>query len=513
MNELKQMKILGKDYNPSVIRLIVVGAVLRILSFVCSDNTGGDAFARLALTELWLRHPVFKISYDAYAPGHFWLIGLFTILFHNLEFAGRFLSLVLGIGSLYFVWRLSRTLYGDLSGLATLAIFVFYTLHIGYSTTSSAEVSYLFFLLAGLALSFACLSAPSRSLWRFAIAGLSLSIAETIRLEAWVISFGLGVLILILEFSERSSPEAPFAWFRAPLTFGMTAGAWPLFSLIYGAVRYHDPIRVLSEHNAAITGWFAGHSVSLGYELALFPAALLISLSPLAFVAAVYGFWKSWSFKLGASFSALMLFFAIVQEFEVISGKLLAMARYSMTLGAFLAVLAGFGFERLCNKLIGHARIRLVYSVLLALLAINLAIVFLLSEHPNRFSEKMASVSPRLRYPAHIWSAGHYLSNHLSGEDAVVIDDYNVESLLVAQAAGLPLEPGKRAYLAASRNPMNVVDYITDERPRFLVYSDRGTLRRWLPLPPACTTARIGADEYRCVFTNSVYTIYAIRYQ
>src|SRR5208282_6293745 len=85
-------------YTPYAIMLIAVGTVLRTTSFFYSANSGGDAWARLGLTADWLKNPVFKLGYGAYPPGHFWLIGLFTLLFHDVVFAGRFLSLVSGIG-------------------------------------------------------------------------------------------------------------------------------------------------------------------------------------------------------------------------------------------------------------------------------------------------------------------------------------------------------------------------------------------------------------------------------
>ena len=149
--------------------LIAVGALLRIVSFFFSANSGGDAWGREAVAAEWLKHPVFKIGFGYSPPGHFWLIALFTLIFHDVVFAGRFLSLVTGIGSLYLVWRLARNLYGEPSGVLALAIFAFYSLHIGYSTTSSAEVSYLFFLLAGLMLFFGYFRDESRPLGRLAL--------------------------------------------------------------------------------------------------------------------------------------------------------------------------------------------------------------------------------------------------------------------------------------------------------------------------------------------------------
>jgi len=219
----------------AVALLIVVGALLRIVSFFYSANAGGDAWARLAITSAWLKNPVFRIGFGAYPPGHFWLIALFTAAFRDLVFAGRFLSLVAGIGSLFVIWRLARNLYGERAGVLALAVLAFYSLHIGYSTTSSAEVTYLFFLLAGLTLFYGYFRDPSRRLGRLALAGLSLSVAETIRLEAWAIFFGMGVILAIFEYQDLAAQAGWFGrWLKPILAFGLTAGAWPIFSMVYG---------------------------------------------------------------------------------------------------------------------------------------------------------------------------------------------------------------------------------------------------------------------------------------
>jgi hypothetical protein len=500
----------SQRYRSYAIMLIAVGAVLRTASFFYSVNGGGDAWARLELTATWLQHPVFKVGYGAYPPGHFWLIGLFTLLFHDVVFAGRFLSLVTGIGSLYAVWKLARNIYGEPSGVIALAVFVFYSLHIGYSTTSSAEVSYLFFLLVGLMFFFGYFRDDSRPLWQLAIGGLSLSMAETIRLEAWAIFFGLGIILAILAYQDAVARPPWFGrWLKPVITFGLTAGAWPIFSMVYSQVVFHNPMFVLSEHNTLVTGWFKAHPVPVAYQLALGPGALLISLSPLAVLAAAYGFFKSWSSRLGASFAALMLFFALVQNYEIATGKLLAMARYTMTLGAMLAVIAGFGLERLCAKFFA-GRFQVAYALIIAVLAANLGVVYFLGEYPNRFSAKVASVSPRLRYSPRIDGVARYLRTHMGPDDAVVIDNYNEESNIVAEAAGMPVITGDRAFKANTANDQTVDHYIVSRKPRFVVYSDEGTLHRWLTVPPGCGSATIEGMDYQCGYSNNIYRVYEL---
>jgi hypothetical protein len=500
----------SQHYSAYAIALIAVGAVLRTASFFYSVNGGGDAWVRLELTAMWLRHPVFRVGYGAYPPGHFWLIGFFTLLFHDVVFAGRFLSLITGIASLYVIWKLARNIYGEPSGVIALAVFVFYSLHIGYSTTSSAEVSYLFFLLLGLMFFFGYFRDDSRPLWQLEIGGLSLSMAETIRLEAWAIVFGLGIILLILAYQDAALHPPWFErWLEPVLIFALTAGAWPIFSMVYSQVVFHDPMLVLSEHNTLVTGWFKAHPVPIGYQLALGPGALLISLSPLAALAALYGFFKSWSSRLGASFGALTLFFALVQNYEIATGGLLGMARYTMTLGAMLAVIAGFGFERLCAKFLS-GRLQVAYALIIAVLAANLGIVYFLSEYPNRFSSKVASVSPRLRYSPRIDGVARYLRTHMGRDDALVIDDYNGESNIVAEAAGMPLITGERAFKANTAYNLTVDQYIVSRKPRFVVYSDQGTLHRWLTVPPGCGNATIEGMDYRCSYSNNIYRVYEL---
>ena len=93
-----------------VATLIGVGAVLRILSYLYSDNAGGDAWARVALTAQWLSHPKFQIIFGDYPAGHFWLISAFSFFIHDVTVASRLLSLVLGIATLFVFWQLAQGL-------------------------------------------------------------------------------------------------------------------------------------------------------------------------------------------------------------------------------------------------------------------------------------------------------------------------------------------------------------------------------------------------------------------
>jgi len=102
------------------------------------------------------------------------------------------------------------------------------------------------------------------------------------------------------------------------------------------------------------------------------------------------------------------------------------------------------------------------------------------------------------------------MTENRTANDAVVIDNYNEESNVVAQAAGMPLITGDRAFKANTAYDQTVDQYIAIRKPRFVVYSDQGTLRRSLNLPAGCGNARIDGMEYQCTFANPIYRIYQL---
>lgn len=489
--------------------LIALGAAFRVLSFFVSANSGGDASARVALTALWLQHPAFKLIFDSYPPGHFWLIGLFALLFQDVTLAGRLLSLVLGIASMFFVWKLTEELFGERAGVLALAVFAFFTMHIGYSTTSSAEVSYTFFLLVALYFFFSYYT-QSPGLWRLGLAGLALSMGESIRYEAWIICFGLG--LICIWFAIRPPIEMP-AQFRiwSVLIFGITAGAWPLSWMAYCWRQFGDPLYQITDTHRRVAILLSKQPQSHAYEVLLIPAVLLLALSPFAVGAAFCGV-KQW-FKSGvsAAFALLTGYFAVVQFSEIARGEVVAVARYSMTLGALLAVLSGPDLEMTGERLWPKTPNR-IFSVVIALLSINLGVILALSEFKNPLSEKIASISPRLRYPNRIAGVSGYLRRHLNPQDRVMFDDYNVESNVLAVATGFPLIYGDRAYVAGIKTPITPEDYLENQHPRFLVYSDRGVLRDWRDLPATCETLTDRSVTFHCVYANSYYRIYELTY-
>src|SRR3954471_8148690 len=291
--------------NRMAYALIGAGALLRAASFYFSDNAGGDAGAHVLLAAEWLKHPDLRLVFDTYPPGHFWLIALFSLIVHRVVVAGRMLSLSLGIASVYVVWRIARLLYSPVAAFFSLAVFALYSLHIGYSTTSSAEVAYLFFLLAGVDLFLAGMNWECERLRLLLLSGICFSISESIRFEAWIFSAGLLAAAVVFTLVSRNYSKPKLA-LQHLFAFGLTMGAWPMFMAAYSWRSFGDPLRLVTMNSMRV-GQSLG-AVSLFHDLAVMPVATLVSVSPLAILAAIVGIAVSLSSTRSRMFAAAVVF-------------------------------------------------------------------------------------------------------------------------------------------------------------------------------------------------------------
>jgi 4-amino-4-deoxy-L-arabinose transferase-like glycosyltransferase len=163
---------------------LLLGGFLRVFFLFIADNNGGDAIARAAKIQQWMSHPSFVSPVAHWGPVYFYLTGTVGFLLKDAELAGRLLSLICGITSIYLVYRLTKLLSGETA--ATLAAFIcgLAGLHVGYSTTSSSEMPYLFFLLIGLIGFFEYVT--TGNLWSLVSGAICFSVAAGIRYEAWI---------------------------------------------------------------------------------------------------------------------------------------------------------------------------------------------------------------------------------------------------------------------------------------------------------------------------------------
>jgi hypothetical protein len=390
-------------------------------------------------------------------------------------------------------------------------IFGLYSLHIAYSTTSSSEVPYLFFMLAGLLGFF--VYRRSGSLAVLALGAVALGISAGIRYEAWICIFALA---LILIFMPRPYATGRF-WrtehVREVFLFGATAGTWPLFWLIYQWKAFGKPLYGVTMNYKWVVEQAAIEHRSKLYHLALSPGVILLTLSPVIVAAGFYGLARGLREPTGREFALVFLVVGAVFSYQISAGGLLPLARYTITLGTLLALASGHGLHRFSQSL-SQSRAFQFRAAIGLMLIINLGAILMLSEVRNPLSDQFSAISPRLRFRHHIEQVRRYLKPLLKPDDSVVIDDYNVESNIIAAAIGLPLVGPNRAFLASSQPVSDLPEYINRKHPRYVIYSDRGVLNAYLTLPDECAASFVTLNgmEFRCIFGNDVYRVYEVSY-
>src|ERR1700674_37535 len=305
-------------FNPGLKWALIIGSGLRILFFLIADNNGGDAISRAYRIGQWMSHPTFAGPDPVWGPVYFYISGTLGFLLKNPELAGRFLSVVCGIGSLYFVYRLASILAGESAGVLSAWVCVVSGLHIGYSTTSSSEMPFLFFLLAGFVGFFEYKT--SGRLGPLAWGGVCYTIATGIRYEGWIFFPFLGLLLvwplrdLISQDFWRSKRGLDL------ILFIFLNGAWPIIWSVFSWAKWGDPLYAVHLNGNLI------HQIALEsirpqpYRLSLPVGVLLLSLSPLPFAGALYAIVKCWKQSLPRQFAILSIGFASVQYFQIWKG-------------------------------------------------------------------------------------------------------------------------------------------------------------------------------------------------
>ncbi|HZQ26044.1 MAG TPA: glycosyltransferase family 39 protein [Terriglobales bacterium] len=485
--------------------LLSAGIGLRVVFYFIGVNNGGDAIDRFSKAEDWLQHPDANMFFGAWLPLHFWMMaGIAKVFSIGVESAGRMLSLILGSASLFAVWHAARDLYGEKAAGLSLLVFAFYTLHVGYSTTSSAEVPYLFFALTGLALFFRY--RRNSSIGTLMLSGLLFTLGAAIRYEAWVMMFAVALILLAEPLKKWKRKESQReSWIRLAL-FCTCAGLWPAFWMLENWRHFGHPLYYVAMQKVWVPEILAAGGHSQLYNLAVSPGTLLLTLSPVAFAAALYAFASAIRNQIGRDLAVIWLVVAGVQLYQTITAGMWPSARFTISQGGLLAIASGYGLLLIGERL--RVGWKPLWMATLVLVSANLAFVFAVSESRLSVSDKFASISPRLRFTHYIQDVGDFLRLRLRPKDSVVIDNYNLESGFIAIAAGLSHDPGNRAFTANSMPPADVLNYVRKYHPRYFVIAKAGTLQPYLPLPAQCSGVSIEGLRLECVFQNSVYRVF-----
>jgi 4-amino-4-deoxy-L-arabinose transferase-like glycosyltransferase len=507
----------GENPSKALAWTLLAGAALRVLFYFLSDNNGGDAVARAQAVAAWMQHPTIQGSnITTWGPVYFYLAAPVAWLLGDAELATRLLSLAAGTGLLWIIYHVGRILGDEESARLSTLIVALSGLAIGYSTTSSSEALYLFFLLAGF---WGWLEYLRNERTGALVAGaLSLAVSSGIRYEAWIFLPALSIFLLN---SPRDLFRAAF-WssrrLRAILLFCLLAGSWAFIWSAYSWFQHGDPLYSIHSnvgyvHETAAQQSSVGRVAhSIYYELALPSGVLLLSLSPLSCLGAIYGIAASERHSLARRYIIVTLFFLSVFHLQIFRQATIAMARYILTGVLLFAVLAGLGLTAYRRRL-SPKKSPAFGALVLTSMVLTQAGILTLSEMRTTVSEKMGSISPRLRYPHYMTDVTSQLRNRLDASDSILIDEYNDEGNILAHALGLPLLLSERALLVFPESGKEIPSFLERRHPKYMIYADLGMIKKTMRMPGSCSTGELASGVgFRCLYANQVYRIYVLQY-
>ena len=183
-----------KDFN-YVFLLLLLAFLTRGAWMLLTENVfdAGDNFDRVVGAYRLFQNPEFIPSVD-WLFGHFWMLFFPMWIFDDFNFAPRLLGFISGSLLPWPIFYLSKKLFGQKSAIISCLIYIFALPQILLSGSTLTAIPFSFFIFMGIYFFIEYqLKGNRRNIWGAAIFFM---LANTLRQEAWIYSFAIGLYLL-----------------------------------------------------------------------------------------------------------------------------------------------------------------------------------------------------------------------------------------------------------------------------------------------------------------------------
>jgi 4-amino-4-deoxy-L-arabinose transferase-like glycosyltransferase len=429
----------------SVVLALLCAAVLlpRAVVFPVSENLYGDAVSRTELAQRWLERPHWIAHMDdgAYQYGPLHLYTLAAALGSGVvkEDAGRWVSLLFAVLTVFPLYGLTRRLFGWQAGVVAGLGYAMWGMDIQMSTTAGSEALGLFLVLWVLDLFSSGVEANRFGPLLASAAVLNLACA--VRYDCWLLAPLLGLLLLL-------GDKDRVAAFTRGLSFLLVSLPFPMLWMQGNERARGDPFAPMHYIESFHKSWVVdgvARWTEAGYRaqnLVFWPAVALLTLSPLI---AVFGFWGMVHVFRTERQRRWLVWVALAPTlyFTVRSTVLLnfvPLARFTVGQVALVLPFVYPGFEAaLAGRSPGTRRFWGAATVVLALVT-PLALGVLTFRRDDGVASSLRPVSPVSTNPPAVMQVAQYLRSELltHGGAAVLDADPMYWDLQVGFFSGLP---------------------------------------------------------------------------
>jgi 4-amino-4-deoxy-L-arabinose transferase-like glycosyltransferase len=437
----------GAEPRASVVLALLCAAVLlpRAIVFPFSENLYGDAVVRTELAEKWLDRPHWIASMDdgAYQYGPLHLYAVAAALASGLvkEDAGRWVSLLFGLLTVFPLYALTRRLFGYQAGVVAVLGLSVWGMHIQMSTTAGSEAMGLFLVLWVLDLY--ARGVEENRFGSLLASAAVLNLACAVRYDCWLLAPLLALLLLVGDKDRIAAVTRGVSFALATLPFPLVwmQGNEKARGSAFAPMAYIEAFHKTWVHDGVARWTATGYRAQ---NLVFWPATALLTLSPLLAYFGMRGMvhvfrtdkkrrWLVWVGLAPALYftfrSAVLLNFVPLARFTV--GQVALVLPF---------VLPGFDVA-----MAGRSTVtRRSWGVATAVVAVALPLAFtaLTFRKDDSLASSLRPVTPLSTNPLAVMQVAHYLRSEVLpvGGAAVIDADPLYMDLQIGFFSGLPEE-------------------------------------------------------------------------
>lgn len=464
----------------------------RLYAFIGTDNYHGIAIGKTFIALNILKNPSILLNFDpAHAPLHQYLIALSLILWKDPTVTPRILSLIFALLTFIPFYLFVKLIFDEEIALFSLLILAAYPLHVLFSTLSTAEITFNFFLI--ISFYYFAKFKKENKLRLLIISAVLLTFACMERFEGMIF---IPLLTLFLLFSSQRKYAFPFLFISIIL---------PVSLMGISYYEFHDPLVFLHNSDIAVQANFNLLREKFGCKLDFFAKTtgwLSILYDSLGIIA-IFGLLGIIHSLSKRKFYPPLLFLIplAIFTYKTTIEQLNLDVRYSITLGILLIPFSAM----MLKKMLSYLNIR---SMLIFILLIY-----------EVFGPKIALLKDKIRTPYFVKDVAHYLKDNVKPNEKILIDwsydDQFSEGIMMESNLErerflfVPRKVIDRHLLSDERDVWAI---FKKERPDYLIYSSDGWLTNTFPFLESEETNSISNLKFDFLYESDPFKIYKIFY-
>ena len=234
----KWIKLLAQFFA-SDFTVLVALLLLKLLFQLVLFQSGyrwlsADDYCRTVKSFEWLQKP--EIASGVWLSPHFWLNGLFMMVFKNIVFAASFVNIIFSSLTLIFFYKTVELCFDKKSAVISALIFIFFPFQVWLSMSGLPESIFMFFIITGLFYLLKWEKSENMEMKYLLLSAVSVCFSNMFRYEGWLFSLVLVFLVIYRIFRNKKPLRKNFQFIAVSLISFISIIWW----LVLNYLDYND---------------------------------------------------------------------------------------------------------------------------------------------------------------------------------------------------------------------------------------------------------------------------------